>query len=268
MTDAERLRVRQQTASVRNLKGVLLKMLGRTTEAAEFYRSALEINDRDDAAWENLGVVHALGRDLAGAEADFRRACDLVGLDKTKLCHTPWRSLASLLMFRGDTEAGAVIESALTCRSDDSWTTLIRARMRLTSETYGDPAGALMDVDFASRDASNRSIPFRRLVLRTMATAYLRNDRFGDAARFAKKAIAAGDMATFNLLTLSAAEARQGRAAEARQAFERAEEQWPADLKRSGDYHPSAPEGVLWFETADELLALRAQAAAMLTDKP
>ncbi len=35
---------------------------------------------------------------------------------------------------------------------------------------------------------------------------------------------------------------------------------WPADLASPGDYTVRAPRGVLWFEMADYLLALRHEA--------
>ena len=268
LTDDEKRRLMEQKARLHNLKGVLLKMIGRYPEAIEFYESAIRLNDKDDAAWENLGTVHALSRNLVMAEKDLRQATELVGDDATKICQTSWRSLASLLMLRGDPEAGPTIERALGCRSDDSWSALIRARLRLSPGAYRDFGGAGLDADHAMRDVSNKGIPFRRLVLRTTAQAFLRNERYSDAIHCANQAIAAGGFYAINELIIAIAEAKLGRREEAEQALEQAIDHWPDDLKNPGDFRPTAPEGVLWFETADELLAWRAEVEALLRATP
>lgn len=260
----ERERLPEREALLHNLKGVLLKMLGRYDEAAELYRSAIRINERDDAAWENLGAIHALTRDLSLAEFELRKAAELVGNDATKGCETSWRNLASLQFLRSDGEAKQSILRALGCKSNDPWSTLIRARIRLRFPGPVEARGAIEDAIYADRQTSEQGVVFARRAKRTLAEARLRNGEFADAAQCARQAIVAGGFYSVNQFIIAIAEARQGHLVEARHAYQQAIENWPDDLKNPGDYRPTAPEGVLWFETADELLAWRAEAGGLL----
>ncbi len=255
-------------ASLHNLQGVLWKMHGNYAEAKDFYRQAIDMRPQDDAAHENLGVIHALEKRLDDAEQSLRRATEIVGLDKNKDCKTSWRNLASLLMYRGESEAVDVIDRALNCESSDPWSTLIRARLRLSLEGQASFIGAQSDAVFAKRFTTDRSVPFGRFTWRLLAQAALRNDQAADAIAFASQAIEAGDMPTINHLIIAIAESQQGNAKAATSNRELAMEHWPDELRRRGDYIVDAPEGVLWFETYDRLARLRDEAKLIQQPSP
>ncbi len=254
----------ENLARYNNLKGVLLKKLGRYDEALEFYSGAIDLNENDDAAWENLAVTYALKNDLDAAEQNMREATRLVGDQKGKMCETSWRSLASLLLFQENSDAFTAVEQALDCRSDDQWSTLISARVRLLLPGYTDSQAAWAAADFAHRKRTERSIPYARYATRLLAIANLREERFGDARRLANKAIDAGDMESINRIILAIAEADAGNFGLGRDALAQALVSWPPDLTEPGQFRVEAPEGVLWFETANELLGLKAEAESLL----
>ena len=67
-------------------------------------------------------------------------------------------------------------------------------------------------------------------------------------------------MPAINHLIITIAESKLGNADAAASSFELAVEQWPEDLRHRGDYIVDAPEGVLWFETYEQLTRLRDEA--------
>ncbi|MFQ5458404.1 MAG: protein kinase [Myxococcota bacterium] len=253
----------EQYGTLKNIKGGLLKMMGRYAEAAAFYQQAIAHREENDFAWENLGVIHALAGRFDEAVRCLQRSTELIGTDQD--CESPWRNLASLLLFRGTDEAAGAIETALVCKSDDPWSTLIRARLRLGLDDQGDPRGAWADADYAKRKTDQCGVVYGRLAGRLFALAELRSGRLARARELALKAIEAGDMESINQFIIALAEARSGNFAAAEAAADRAVGAWPADLTDPGAYRVIAPEGVLWFETAAELHGLQDEVRRLVT---
>lgn len=103
-------------------------------------------------------------------------------------------------------------------------------------------------------------------VMRMVALGYMRNDRFEKAIQFAQKALGLGDMEMINHLIMAIAERNQGNFEAARGHLEAADAAWPEELTSEGDYLATADKGVLWFETADELLGLRDEVRHLLAE--
>ena len=97
-----------------------------------------------------------------------------------------------------------------------------------------------------------------------LGLAHLRNDHFEVAIKHATEAIEGGDERTINHLIVAIAEAQQGRVHAARAALETARREWPEALRSPGQLRADAPAGRLWIETADELLALEAEAERLI----
>ena len=256
----EALALRPDHTDLRNLKGVLLKMLGRHDEAIALYAEALTINPENASAWENRGVAYALAGDFETAESDLLNATQLPADGP----ETIWRSLAALRFFRGNPTAADAITQAFAHKKPDPWSSLVNARLRLSLSGYTDVDEALYHARNADDFAQDKGFQFVQRTKRVYALAKLRSGRASEAASCAMQALEAGDLVTINYLIVAIAEAKQDRLAQARNAVERCLQAWPDDLREAGAYRASAPEGVLWFDTADELLRLREEAETLI----
>ncbi|MBI1827664.1 MAG: protein kinase [Planctomycetes bacterium] len=260
------LRIDSQKARLWNLKGVLLKKLGRYQEAVDAYRRGTLIDPADVAAWDNLGVAYALVGDLFSSEEKMTRASQLGGT--TKPCNAvAWRNLASLQLFHRSATAAASIDNAIACvRSDErEWASYcVRARLHLDLEGHVDQGESLIDARFADRIAAEKE----PLAKRMLALAYLRGSDFARAVENARAAIALGDMATVNHLIIAIAVAKSGDMAQASKELEDAGRSWPENMKEKGQFLTTAGKGILWFDSADELLGLRNEVARNLTPGP
>ncbi len=247
-----------------NLKGVLHKKSGQYAEAIAAYEKSIELEE-NAWAWENRGAAYALLRNFTQAEQDLKRAVTITGTEEDEACETGWRSLASFYLFRGNPDAVQHINKAFACASLDPWSSVIAARLRLTLPGYVDADEALYRARSAEESSGGQGFEFVQRAKRLYALANLRKDRFAEAIDSARAALDVGDLPTFNHLIIAVAQAKLGREPEARVALEGAIRDWPADLVSQGQFRVSAPEGVLWFDTADELLALRKEAEALIT---
>ena len=245
-----------------------MKMLERYDEAYDFYSQAIKLNEQNAAAWENRGVINALAGDLISAEQDLLRATALVGVETVADCETAWRNLGSLQLLRGRTEAAQSMARAFACNKADPWSSVIRARLHLQLDGHVDPRKAFLDAEVANRHVEHKGFGFARLARRVYAISHLRNGRPAEAVHYAQLAIEASDIPAINYLIIAISEADLGHSAAAQAALDRALQSWPPDLAVRGGYVATAPEGVLWFETADELLSLRKEAEAPLAAQP
>jgi serine/threonine protein kinase/Flp pilus assembly protein TadD len=242
-----------------NLNGVLLKKLGRYMDARASYAKATELDPHNVAAWHNLGVVTALAGDLGTAEENLGHAAELAEEPGQSFCYA-WRELAQLQALHGNRLAVENINKALACDPSDVASYLVRARLRLTLESYVDPEEAFIDAKTADRLAGQKN----PIVKRLQALALLRKGEFDRAAKDAQTAIEMGDLAVLNHLIIAIAEARLGDTASARTQFESAIYTWPADLQDEGDFQATAPEAVLWVDTAHEIHQLRQEAEKLI----
>ena len=259
---ARALEIEPNHPHVWNTKGVMHKKLNEFDQAIACYEKAIEIAPIDTKFrevlpdfHENLGIAQALNRNLDEAQEQLLHA----GSIQIGKCETIWCSLTAIDLLRDRASAASRIENAFECDRESLFAALVRARVRLVCSEHLDPTGALKDMEFADRKAEPGPA-WKRLLERMMGLAYLRNDQPDAAIDHAFAAIKAGDMKTINHLVIALAKARQGDRFGARQALDDARVHWPTELLQSGDYIATAPEGVLWLELADEMLALQAEA--------
>lgn len=247
-----------------NIHGVILKKLGRYDEALVLYERVIELAPETYyPGWANRGTLYALMGQLDQAEASLVKSTELVRQVTKKSGKVqrygvdPWRNLASLQIYRKNAEAAHSIENAIRCNSEDVGVWVLSARLHMGMDGYIDYERAL---DHAKKryDVSGESDDPK--VMRMVALGYLRNDRFERAIQIAQKALGLGDMEVINHLIMAVAEARRGNVEAARGHLEAADAAWPEELTSEGDYLATADKGVLWFETAEELLGLRDEA--------
>lgn len=120
---------------------------------------------------------------------------------------------------------------------------------------------ALQDADHADLLAEARDTKVKRV----RAQAYLRSEQFEKAATYARAAIDLRDeLPAADYLIIAIAEAELGHLGLARIAYRQALDSWPAELRNEGSYTVTADAGILWFESADELMRLREQAETLL----
>ncbi len=248
-----------------NTKGVLHKKLAQYPEAIEAYEQSIALAPQHGYAWENLGVVNALGGHLQKAQENLLRAGELT--TKEGQCETIWASLASLSLPGDRSKAGLFVEKAFGCRATDPKATLIRARLRLDEDTSESCEKALFDADAALRAIHEEGIEFERKALRVHALANLRNKRWRDAVESAGRAIEVGDARAMNNLIVATAQTSFGNPVEGAAALQDALRVWPEGLISAGAIEVStigSTSPVLWLDTADELFRLRSEAETAL----
>ncbi|MCH7813942.1 MAG: tetratricopeptide repeat protein [Planctomycetes bacterium] len=240
-----------------NLRGVILKKLGRYAEAIAAYQQVLELRPDYYPGWVNLGTSHALMGDLREAERCLRTSVEYAQADEKWAVYT-WRNLASLQLYRGQTdEAAANIALAIECNREDRASFLIQARVLLDVDLDAAIDSARL-ADLMVEQAAPR-------VKRILAQAYLRSGKFAKAIANAQQAIELTDMPAINHLAIAAALAKLGQSEDAQAALDQADATWPGELRGTGSYIASANGGVLWFDTAEELDRLRTEAEAALS---
>ena len=259
---AKALSIESDHPHVWNMKGVMHKKLGEFEKAITCYKKAIELaSDNPDfrdpmpAFHENLGTAHALNGNVEEARKHLLHA----GSIQRGKCETIWCSLTSIDLLLDRATAASRIENAFECDRESFFAALVRARVRLMCSKHLDPTGALKDMEFADRKAEPGPA-WKRLLERMIGLAYLRNDQPAAAIDHAFAAIKAGDMKTINHLVIALAKVKTGDRFGARQALDDARVHWPTELLQPRDYLATAPEGVLWLELADEMLALQAEA--------
>jgi serine/threonine protein kinase len=251
-----------------NTMGVFYKKMVKYDDAIRAYGESIETNPQNSAAWENRGVLHALAGNLDKAEEDLHTAARIPTKDDPQ---TPWQSLASLYSVSGNPEAEKAVEKAYEISRTNPWSSLIRARLGLTLAGYLPPDKVLDAAKFAYQHVEDRGPEFRRRATRILASAFLANGYYRDASKHARQAIDAGDMPTVNNLIIAISEANLGHLDQARRALAHAGNSWPEGLEQKGHYRAKAPEGILWFDAADELLHMRLEAETLidkLTSQP
>lgn len=247
-----------------NLKGVLLKKLERLPEAIAAYDKAIEIQPDYIAALDNRCVAHALSQNLAAAEADCRRASQVVSaLTPNELAARRvngaivWRNLAAIQAANRNTECAESINNALSLDPTDYFTHLVHAYALLTVPELADDTAALNVAEHASM-LCRGSEPTAEWVL---ALAQIRNgvpatmtDRSGDDS--GKTSIAYGLVSAM----VAAAEGRRAEAAirleDARRRLEVAEEE--------STYLATADRGQLWIITVAFLKQLQGESESAL----
>jgi serine/threonine protein kinase len=249
-------------ATALSYRSILLKNLERYDEAIAVTQRVIELHPDYYAAWSNLGAFLAITGNLESAVENLRRGVQLaeqMGGGRAADHASVWRNLAAAELHLKNPLALDNIQSALRANPHDvtSWLLLVRAR--LTLEGHIDPSAALDDAKHADRLTLATSARTKRL----LAAAHLSNRHYQASAAQAHAALLLGDEPAFNLLMLAASEANLGKKDLARDYFEQALQTWPAELSTK-PYIATYDEGVLWFESAEELNQLRSVAELAL----
>jgi len=249
-----------------NYHSIVLKKLGRYEEAIAVATQVVEQNPDAFAAWSNLGAYYAISGDLENAARCLRRGAELAETADTQRAvdsANAWRDLASLELYRRNTEVDLFLSKAIALKPNDVDSWVLRVRHRLSLESLIDVKTALGDANYADRLANERHPRAKRF----RATAHLRNGEVKEAIEHARRAIGLGDMATVNHLIIAVGEAKRGNSIGATDAFDAAARFWPADLTEL-PFVATFDNGILWFESRAELEALRAEASALIDTAP
>ncbi|MHC5108923.1 MAG: protein kinase domain-containing protein [Planctomycetota bacterium] len=250
-------------AGIWNNKGVILKKLSRYPEARDAYRQALGLAPEVAATWANLGAVSAILNNLVEARDCLETAVE-VGRETFS---GGWRDLATMQLFDGDPGSKQSIDFAIEKDRTDAWSYLVRGRILLQQPDGHTVEAAHQDLQVARRLFTNPEPRIIRLLaLSHLALGDVGNDPadYEEALVNARTAVELGGMLCINHLIASIAEAQLGQQDKAYQSLVEADETWPPDLVNEGDYRFTSDRGFFWFETADELLALRDRASSLL----
>jgi tetratricopeptide (TPR) repeat protein len=247
------------TPRLANVYGVLLSMAGKYDAARSVFRKELVSTPGAPWTWLNLAAVEFLEGNFQTAQENLLKSV-AVPFEGKPYCHG-WRELATLQHYLGDARCSETIDKAIECGYGmHPFFHLVRARIRLTSPSQTDSARSLADAEMADGFASSRN-PYTK---RYLALALLRQNQSAKALNAAARAYQLGDLPVFPKLLVAMAEAKLGNAQRARNALDEADATWPPDLRERGQSRRSRHMGMLWFESADELLALRAEAVNLI----
>ncbi len=241
-------------------EGVALRRLGRYPEAVAALEKAVALDPTAYFNWTNLGTYHALNGDLVSAEKCLREGTERAGPEKDEWRGMVWRNLAALLVHLRTSDAMETVSQARARNDKAGATWTLQALAKLQLDGHVDVSAALDHAKFADFLSNSQDAKAKRI----LAWAYLRNKDYDSAVREAQAALALKDAPTVNQLFLAIAEAHRGQAKAAREALTAADASWPARLKEPGAFLASAETGDLWIESADQWLALRAEAQTAL----
>lgn len=237
--------------------GIALRRLERYEEAIRPLERARQLAPNVYSTWSNLGTLYAVTGDLAKAEEYMRKGVGLAGIEEDRWHAAVWRNLGALQLYLKQEEAMKSIKNAIDCHSMDTWSWVLKARAEMELEGHIDLQNALDDAKHGDRMGKLADAKAKRV----LALAYLRNKDFVHAAQEAQQALQLGDEASVNHLILACAARRQGDAAATEKSLAEAKAAWPEALQKAGGFMASAGTGDLWIESADERLALAAQAS-------
>ncbi len=250
-------------------RGVALRRMNRLDEAIATLHAASDAFARvegtqrsylESATWTNLGTVYVVKGDFTNALQWLRRGAEAVGIGKDAYSAAQWRNLAALEVYLGNSDARAHIDKATECNRDDVLAWVIRAWLTMYLTGHVDFVAALRHAMVADALAQERDARAKRI----LALAHLRTGNPDFSIREAQAALKLEDVPTINHLIIAIAEAKRGQREAAEAALVAADTAWPPQLRSPGGSLPTAETGDLWIESADQWLALRAEAEQLL----
>jgi serine/threonine protein kinase/Flp pilus assembly protein TadD len=254
------LAMKPDDATALNYLGIALRRLERYEEAIDPLEKALKLDPKAYAIWANVGTLYAVTGDLPKAEEYMRKGAKLAGVEKDQWHAAVWRNLATLELFLKKAEAVEPIANAIECDAGNLRSWVLRARAGMELEGQRNLSEALDDAKHADRAGAFKDAHTKRV----LATAYLLNGEYEQAAEHAKLALELKDEPTINHLIIALAEAKLGRMDAARSSLAEAEASWPAPLRTPGAFAARAGTGDLTIDSADERLHLLDEVKAAL----
>jgi serine/threonine protein kinase len=252
-----------------NRLGVCAKRLGDFVRAADAFKTVMSLGTDSSVARANLGACHAALGEFDDALYHLRHASQRSDDTLSSYACVVWRNLASLEHFMGKSEASASIDLAIKYDPNDAMARVLRAIIFLDQ---GDTGGetALRETIAADRNATDEASSLKGLINRIKALAHLKLGEYDSAILHARRAIELDDQVTINALICATAYSHTGKHDDAAEMMTQASSHWPSELQKEGDHKLDARGPVLWFDTANELLALKRQAGTsmMSTSKP
>lgn len=263
------IQVRPEGGEAWNVRGVVYQQWGRIADAISAYEKVRSIDPAYYAVWVNLGMLHAVQRELQEAEE-----CLLEGtrLPAAQADVMPWRVLGAVQLQLERDGVLEVLDRARQIEPTDIPTLLLYAAYFLLRGEGEDAARAL---EFAATahtligagksETAQAASPSQDVmrVKRTLALARLRNGQWAGAVSAAEEALAVGDEEAFPHAILAVAKAHQGQREAAWSHLSRAEESWPDGLREDA-YQVTDDGRSLWFDTAAQLRSLCNEARALL----
>ncbi|MBI1825405.1 MAG: protein kinase [Planctomycetes bacterium] len=263
-----------------NYRAVALRRLGHYPEAIEALQKIAKAQPDYFAGWSNLGTGYAMKGDMKEAEDCLKKGMELAqhGTERLADRANTFRNLASFELFMRKPAAAEHLANAVKRNPYDVPSWVLMARMKLELTGFINPPDALDDAKHADRLAVGKDSDAKHAdelaegrdvhAKRLLALAYLANKEFNAAVTQAEAAMKLQDFSTIDHLIIARAQAELGQLDAARAALTEARANWPDDLQSAGQYRVTADDGVLWFDTADEWLGLRAAIERLLQPPP
>ena len=262
----EKSRALKPDPKLENLYGVLLAMGGHYEEALGVFNKDLAQNEKAPWAWLNVAGVYFLQENDEEVRKALAKSVEYPLLNNEPYCYGH-REMATFLLLHKNPAALDALKKAEACEGRPlkhfSYH-LIRARVLLMLGSEQDAK----DAKYAAENASSHWDEKDPYVERYLSLAYLRNHEPGKALEGASRAQRAGDLSVYVHLLTACALAHLGNRELAKKAIDEADTAWPEDLKSPGDNRRSLHLGILWFESADELHALRREVEPTLANPP
>ncbi len=258
--------------NVDNTYGVLLSMNNQAAQAIEIFKKDLVSDAPAAHVWNNIAAVYYLdGKDQQAMSAlqnaidspEIMRQNPEGGVKRTPYFHA-YHELATLQLLKRDPEAAKTIQKGIVLSQSDKHFGyyLIQARILLTmpalrNDIEGYNAIFISDGLFREKQPD----PY---IKRYLALALIRKKDVAGARTAIASSQEARDLPAYTDFLVALAEAKAGNAEAARSAMDEAERQWPPDLKAPGSVKRSRHLGMIWFESADELLELKREVQSLL----
>ena len=246
-----------------NLKSAVLYSLGELADAERASRRALKLEPDNHYAASVLAKILALQGRFDEALETVRQGAAMESKQEkhAEIDDGVWRTLGTLQLQLGRGEALESLQRAKEIHKVDARNRLMLARLYMTMPEH-------LDNQLALTEAKNADLYFKLddpRCHRVLAQALLRNGELRDVAGHAQAAISGGDEAAYAHLIWAIAEARLGNGAAAKEQVAAAVEKWPRAFDKAG-VAVIAEKGLLWFDTAAELEALRREAEQLISN--